>query len=47
VIAPADAGLAAIGWPDDPAAYAAGWAEALAAHPAALPARVSEQHRSG
>lgn len=40
-------GLRAIGWPYEGPPSDAGWAEVLAAHPQARPARVSEQHRSG
>ncbi|GAB3730436.1 ribosome small subunit-dependent GTPase A [Luteimonas pelagia] len=41
--------LHAIGWPagDDVAPLPAGWRDALAAHTAARPARVAEQHRAG
>jgi len=39
------AALQAIGWPAD--ALPAAWRDAMAAHPAARPARVVEQHRSG
>ncbi len=39
--------LRAIGWPFEGEVDHPGWREALAAHPAARPARVTEQHRSG
>ena len=39
------AALRAIGWPAD--ALPVAWQAAMAAHPAARPARVVEQHRSG
>ncbi|MGY0504909.1 ribosome small subunit-dependent GTPase A [Luteimonas sp. e5] len=42
----AAAALAVIGWPDA-ARQPAQWADLIAAHPAARPARVVEQHRSG
>lgn len=41
------AALRAIGWPWPGLPEAEGWAEAMAAHPQARPARVIEQHRSG
>ena len=39
--------LRAIGWPWEGMPAAGAWAEAMAAHPQARPARVVEQHRSG
>ena len=39
--------LQAIGWRWDGAPLQPGWAEVLAAHPKARPARIAEQHRSG
>ena len=39
--------LQAIGWRWDGAPLQSGWAEVLAAHPNARPARIAEQHRSG
>src|SRR5690606_17203500 len=39
--------LSAIGWRWTPQALDPGWAALLAAHPAARPARIVEQHRSG
>src|SRR5690606_38932770 len=39
--------LRRIGWPWPGAAADPGWRQAQALHPQALPARVSEQHRSG
>jgi ribosome biogenesis GTPase len=39
--------LRAIGWPFEANATDPAWAAAMAAHPAAHPARVVEQHRSG
>ncbi|WP_275672629.1 ribosome small subunit-dependent GTPase A [Thermomonas flagellata] len=39
--------LAAIGWRWTPATLPPAWAQALAAHPQARPARIVEQHRSG
>lgn len=39
--------LSAIGWRWTPQAMEPGWAALLAAHPAARPARIVEQHRSG
>ena len=39
--------LQAIGWRWDGAPLQPGWAEVLAAHPHARPARIAEQHRSG
>ncbi|WP_287598157.1 ribosome small subunit-dependent GTPase A [Thermomonas sp.] len=39
--------LFAIGWRWPPQALEPGWAALLAAHPAARPARIVEQHRSG
>ena len=44
---PAANALRAIGWPWVGAPGPGPWAEAMAAHPAARPARVIEQHRSG
>ncbi|MDE2406931.1 MAG: ribosome small subunit-dependent GTPase A [Xanthomonadaceae bacterium] len=41
------AALSAIGWHWTPQALEPGWAALLAAHPAARPARIVEQHRSG
>ncbi|MDQ3495806.1 MAG: ribosome small subunit-dependent GTPase A [Pseudomonadota bacterium] len=41
------AALRAIGWPGDALPRAGAWAEVMAAHPRARPARVVEQHRSG
>lgn len=42
-----EAALRAIGWPPQGELLPQGWAEPLQAHPAARPARVLEQHRSG
>ncbi|MGY1528762.1 ribosome small subunit-dependent GTPase A [Luteimonas sp. A649] len=39
--------LRAIGWPHAGSPPEGAWAEAMAAHPAARPARVIEQHRTG
>ena len=39
--------LRLIGWPYDAAPEDDDWADVFARHPQALPARVSEQHRSG
>lgn len=39
--------LRAIGWPFDGPPTDPAWAQAIAAHPSARPARVTEQHRSG
>jgi ribosome biogenesis GTPase len=39
--------LRAIGWPFDGPPTDPAWAQAIAAHPSARPARVNEQHRSG
>ena len=39
--------LQSIGWRWTPATLQSGWAEVMAAHPGARPARISEQHRSG
>ena len=39
--------LRAIGWPYTGEPTDPVWREAMAAHPTATPARVSEQHRSG
>ena len=39
--------LRAIGWPYDDPPVSGDWAEAMARHPQARPARVVEQHRSG
>jgi len=39
--------LRAIGWPYAGPPTDPGWAQAIAAHPGARPARVTEQHRSG
>ena len=44
---PALAALRAIGWPYEGAPPPGDWADVLAAHPSARPARVAEQHRSG
>ena len=44
---PAPTALRAIGWPHAGPPPEGAWAEALAAHPAARPARVIEQHRTG
>ena len=43
----ASSALSAIGWRWPPQALDPGWAALLAAHPAARPARIVEQHRSG
>src|SRR5690606_40080191 len=42
-----EAALRAIGWPPAGAPLPPGWAELMAAHPRARPARVVGQHRSG
>jgi len=42
-----EAALRAIGWPPAEAPLPPGWAELMAAHPRARPARVVGQHRSG
>lgn len=44
---PGFAALRAIGWPFDGPPAPGDWADAMAAHPRARPARVVEQHRSG
>ncbi len=44
---PAPAALRAIGWPHAGPPPEGAWAQALAAHPRARPARVVEQHRTG
>jgi len=46
-VTPPATALRAIGWPWDGVPPAGPWAEAMAAHPQARPARVVEQHRSG
>ncbi len=44
---PGFAALRAIGWPFDGPPALGDWQAAMAAHPAARPARVAEQHRTG
>ena len=46
-LTPGPAALRAIGWPLEGPPTQGPWAEAMAAHPDARPARVVEQHRSG